>query len=63
MTPEEMLRQMDAENRKALIAAGGVPSDVIMQLLNEASLRGFMVGSRFVIATMQGAIAVKQAAA
>jgi hypothetical protein len=61
MTPAEIVAQCDAENRQAIRAAGGVDSEVIMALLNAASMRGFKLGSNMAMSMVQGALAVKLA--
>jgi hypothetical protein len=61
MTPEEIVAQCDAENRRAIKAAGGVDSDVMMDMLNAASMRGFTLGQNVAISILQGALAVKLA--
>lgn len=63
MTPEEMMRQLDRQNREAIKQAGGVDSEIMVKLLNEASLRGFKLGGDVALATFQGLAAVKKAAA
>jgi hypothetical protein len=62
MTPAEIVAQCDAENRQAIKAAGGVDSEVIMALLNAASMRGFRLGSNVAMSMVQGSLAVKLAA-
>jgi hypothetical protein len=62
MTPAEIVAQCDAENRQAIKAAGGVDSEVMMALLNAASMRGFRLGSNVAMSMVQGSLAVKLAA-
>ena len=62
MTPAEIVAQCDAENRQAIKAAGGVDSEVIMALLNAASMRGFKLGSNVALAAVKGTLVVTKAA-
>jgi hypothetical protein len=62
MTPAEIVAQCDAENRQAIKAAGGVDSEVMMALLNAASMRGFKLGSNVAMSMVQGSLAVRLAA-
>jgi hypothetical protein len=61
MTPDEIVAQCDVENRRAIKAAGGVDSEVMMDMLNAASMRGFTLGQNVAISILQGALAVKLA--
>lgn len=61
MTPEEIVAHCTNENRKALKAAGGVDSEVMMDLLNAASMRGFTFGQNVAMSILQGALVVKLA--
>lgn len=61
MTPAEIVAQCDAENRQAIKAAGGVDSELIMALLNAASMRGFQLDSNVAMSMVQGSLAVKLA--
>jgi hypothetical protein len=61
MTAEEIIAQIDAGNRVALKAAGGIDSGVIMEWLNEAGMRGFKFGSNVAMSMVQGALTVKLA--
>lgn len=61
MTPAEIVAQCDAENRQAIKVAGGVDSEVIIALLNAASMRGFRLGSNVAMSMVQGALIVQLA--
>lgn len=62
MTAEELIRELDAQSRAAIRAAGGVESDVIMRLLREVGLRGFSLGSNVACSMLEGALHVQLAA-
>lgn len=57
------MRQLDAQNREAIKKAGGVDSDILLKLLNEASLRGFELGGQFTVTAYRSIAAMQKAAA
>jgi len=63
MTGEEIVKALDAENRRVLIAAGDLTVERLLQMLNEAGVRGFRLGSDVTIASLKGALALKRVAA
>lgn len=59
MTPEEIVSALSEKNRELLVARGLPINEGILQLLNQASIRAFRLGSDTALSMVQGALAVQ----
>lgn len=53
MTPEEMAAELYEKNRQAMKDINVTPSDSLMKILTEASVRGMKLGSDLALASVQ----------
>lgn len=61
MTPEEVIAEVEAQNRKELVAMNLEPNEALLNMLNLASIRGFQLGSQAALSMVKGALTVQAA--
>jgi hypothetical protein len=58
MTPQEIVEAHDVANRKLLESRNLPVSPAILELMNQASINGFALGSQMATSMMNGSLAV-----
>lgn len=61
MTPEEIIASLSEKNLELLESRGLPVNEGILQLLNQASMRAFKLGSDTAMSMVRGALAVELA--
>lgn len=61
MTPEEIVAELDTKNRELLESIGLTVSQGMVDLLNQAAMKGFQLGSNVACSAIQGALILQLA--